>query len=133
MAARLLGVYLMGLMYSAIVIIPAVIVYWITVSVSPAEIFGGVLLTFLLSVFVFVLSCLLGWIVAKISLKLKHKSFVTVLASLLGIGAYYFFYFKAQTLLGEVLENALVYGQKIKAAAYPLYLFGRIGEGKSRR
>lgn len=130
MAARLLGVYLMGLMYSAIVIIPAVIVYWITVSVSPAEIFGGVLLTFLLSVFVFVLSCLLGWIVAKISLKLKHKSFVTVLASLLGIGAYYFFYFKAQTLLGEVLANALVYGQKIKTAAYPLYLFGCIGEGK---
>lgn len=61
MAARLLGVYLMGLMYSAIVIIPAVIVYWITVSVRPAEIFGGVLLTFLISVFVFVLSCLLGW------------------------------------------------------------------------
>ena len=34
MAARLLGVYLMGLMYSAIVIIPAVIVYWVTVSLS---------------------------------------------------------------------------------------------------
>lgn len=73
----------MGLMYSAIVIIPAVIVYWITVSVRPAEIFGGVLLTFLISVFVFVLSP--SWmVVAKTAWKLKHKSFVTVLASLLG-------------------------------------------------
>ena len=29
MAARLLGVYLMGLMYSGVVMLPAVIVYWI--------------------------------------------------------------------------------------------------------
>ena len=30
-AARLSGVYLMGLMYSAVVILPAVVVYWATV------------------------------------------------------------------------------------------------------
>ena len=30
LASRLLGVYLMGLLYSAIVIVPAVIVYWVT-------------------------------------------------------------------------------------------------------
>ena len=129
MAARLLSVYLMGLMYSAIVIVPAVVVYWIVVSVSPAEVLGGLLLVFLISIFVLVLSCILGWVVAKISLKLKHKSFVTVLASLLGIVAYYFFYFKAQTVLGEVIANALLYGEKIKEAAYPLYLVGRVGEG----
>ena len=76
-----------------------------------------------------VLSCVLGWVVAKISLKLKHKSFVTVAISLLGIAAYYFFYFKAQTVLGEVVANALLYGEKIKKAANLLYLVGRVGEG----
>ena len=35
MASRLLTVYLMGLMYSAVVILPAVIVYWVTVSAAP--------------------------------------------------------------------------------------------------
>ena len=30
MVSRLLGVYLMGLMYSAVVILPAIIVYWVT-------------------------------------------------------------------------------------------------------
>ena len=34
MASRLLTVYLMGLMYSAVVILPAVIVYWVTVSAA---------------------------------------------------------------------------------------------------
>ena len=45
MASRLLTVYLMGLMYSAVVILPAVIVYWVTVSAAPMALLGGVLLT----------------------------------------------------------------------------------------
>jgi ABC-2 type transport system permease protein len=51
------------------------------------------------------------------------------LLALVFIGAYYFFYFKASDLLRDLLLNASVYGEKIKGAAYGLYLFGRIGEG----
>ena len=36
------------------------------------------LLVLLISIFVLTLSCALGWVVAKISLKLKNKSFITV-------------------------------------------------------
>lgn len=129
MTARLLSVYLMGLMYSAVVILPAVVVYWIVAPLSVGSIFGGLLLIFLLSVFVLTLSCALGWVVAKISLKLKNKSFITVLISLIFIGGYYFVYYKAQTLIEKLVTNAAVYGNKIKGAAYPLYLFGRVGEG----
>ena len=88
MASRLLTVYLMGLMYSLVVILPAVIVYWVTVSASVGVVFGGVLLMLLISVFVLTLSCALGWVVAKISLKLKHKGFITVVISLAFIGGY---------------------------------------------
>lgn len=129
MASRLLTVYLMGLMYSIVVILPAVIVYWVTVSVSAGEIFGCLLLILLISVFVLTLSFALGWVVAKISLKLKNKSFITVVVSLAFIGGYYFFYFKAQTLIQALVANAADYGEKIKGAAYPLYLFGRVGVG----
>ena len=128
-SSRLVTVYLMGLMYSAMVILPAVIVYWIQVSHSAAVIAGGLLLTVLISLIVLLLSCLLGWVVAKISLKLKHKSITTVLVSLAGIGLYYFVYFKAQTVISDLVANAVVYGVKIKGAAYPLYLFGRMAEG----
>ena len=129
MASRLLSVYLMGLMYSAVVIVPTVIVYWAVMPVTAGVILGGVLLVLLISVFVLTLACALGWVVAKISLKLKHKSFVTVLVSLVFFGGYYFFYFKAQTLVEDLLANAAVYGEKIRGAAYPLYLFGRAGAG----
>ena len=79
------------------VILPAVIVYWAVVSAAAGAIIGGILLVLLLSLFVMTLSCALGWVVAKISLKLKNKSFITVLVSLLFLGGYYFFYFNAQT------------------------------------
>lgn len=47
-----LTVYLMGLMYSIVVILPAVIVYWVTATVSAGMILGGLLLILLISVFV---------------------------------------------------------------------------------
>ena len=67
---------------------------------------------------------------AKSAKKSKKKnSFITVLVSLLFIGGYYFVYFKANILIQNLLTNAQTYGDKIKGAAYILYLFGRIGEG----
>lgn len=129
MTARLLGVYLMGLMYSGVVILPAVIVYWVMVSASAGVIFGSLLLLLLVSIFVLTLSAALGWVVAKISLKLKNKSFITVFISLVFIGAYYFFYFKAQTVINDLIANAAAYGEKMKSAAYPVYLFGSVAVG----
>ena len=125
MASRLLGVYLLGLMYSGVATVPAVIVYWIVAPVTAGKVVGGVLT----SVIVMVLSCLLGWVVARISLKLKNKSFITVILSLAFLAAYYFVYYKAQGLITLLAENAAVYGAKIRGSAYLLYLFGSVGAG----
>jgi ABC-2 type transport system permease protein len=127
--ARLLNVYLMGAMYSATVLLPALIVYWIVAGITVSRVICGLLLLLIVTVIVLLLSCFLGWVVAKISLRLKNKSFITVLISLLFIGGYYFFYFKAADLIRDLIQNANVYGTKIKGVAYGLYLFGRIGEG----
>ena len=129
MISRLLGVYLMGLMYSGVVIIPAAAVYLIIASHSLPAVIGCVLLVLLISVFVLTVSSALGWVVAKISLKLKNKSFITVIVSLFFIGAYYFFYFKAQDIISDLIANAAKYGDKIKGSAYPVYIFGRVGTG----
>ena len=128
-AARLSGVYLMGLMYSAVVILPAVVVYWVTVGVTASAVLGGLVLALLISLVVLVLSCALGWVAAKISQKLRNKSLVVVLASLVFIGLYYFVYFKAQSVLQDLLANAGTYGAQIRSRAYPLYLFGSVGTG----
>lgn len=43
MISRLMSVYLMGLMYSGAVTLPAVIVYWVTVEFSVKAVAGGIL------------------------------------------------------------------------------------------
>ena len=84
--ARLANVWLMGAMYSVLVLLPALIVYWVFAGVTVARVICGILLFLIVTVIVLLLSCLLGWVVAKISLKLKYKSFITVLVSLVFIG-----------------------------------------------
>ena len=129
MAARLANVYLLGTMYAATVLIPMLVVYWVVAGVTAARVICGILLFLVITVIVLLLSCLLGWAVAKLSLRLRNKSFLTVLIALLFAGAYYFFYFKANGLIQGIILHADVYGERIKGAAYGLYLFGRAGEG----
>lgn len=129
MTSRLLGVYVMGLMYSAVVLVPTVIVGWVCMPLTPMRVVGGLLLVLLTSVFVLVLSCLLGWAVAKVSLKLKNKNLVVVILSLVFIGAYYFLYFKASEYIRELIANAVLYGEAVRGKAWLLYTLGRVGEG----
>ena len=127
--SRLLGVYITGLMYSGMVLLPAVIIYLIFGRFSVLSLLGGIVLIAVVSLLVLVLSCALGFVVAKISVRLKNKSFVTVILSLAFIAVYYFIYFKAQTLMQTLIANAAYYGEKIRGTAWIVYFFGRVGEG----
>ena len=127
--SRLTGVYLMGLMFSAVVMLPAVIVYFVVAQPAFSGVVGALLLTVLVSIFVFILSCLLGWVVAKISVRLKSKSLIIVLLSLVFFGLYYFVCFNAYELIQELIMNAITVGEKIMDSAYVLYIIGDCGQG----
>lgn len=129
MMARLTAVYLMGLLYSGVVMLPAVIVYWVVGTASVMTVLGGLLLLFLISMLVLSLSCGLGWVVAKVSMKIKNKSFITVLISLLFFVGYYGLCMSAGSIIEDLVKNILHYGTLIKGKAYPLYVFGQVGVG----
>lgn len=129
LTVRLFGVWFWGVIYASLVLIPSSVVYWIQVDHSPLVILLDVLLIPVLSVFVLALSCILGWVVAKVSAKIKSKSFVTVLLSLAFIGIYYYVYFRASELLSQLIVNAQSLSIKVKGAAYPLYIMGKWGMG----
>ena len=129
LASRILNVLLLGMMYSAVVYVPSLLVYWIQVRPGIGVIVCGVIMFLLVSLIVLVLSCLLGWVVAKISLKLKNKGLATAVMSIVGISIYYFLYFKAQALLMSLIDNAAIYAERIQGAAKGLYYFGHGAEG----
>lgn len=127
--SRLLSVYLLGALYAWSVMIPAEISYFIIAGVAFKTFLCALIMLITVTLIVLVLSCFLGWIVAKVSVKLKNKSIITAFISLVFIAAYYFFYFKASALLSYIMENANSIGQTLKVKAFPLYLFGQGGVG----
>lgn len=126
---RLFGVYTMGLMYELIVIIPTILVWFLKAPFSVIGTICVILIPLVLSVFVLILSAILGWVVALIAGKLKHKNIITVFISLAFIAVYYYVYAKAYSMLQTLLQNAEAVGQKMKSLLYPLYQMGLAAEG----
>lgn len=127
--ARILNVYILGLLYSLVIILPVIIVYLIMIPQTIASVIGCLLMIVHISVLVLILSCLLGWVVARISLKLKNKSFITVIISLVFFGVYYFVCFKAGDLIQSLIEHLDTIGESLKHTLLPLYYFGLVGLG----
>ena len=130
MTARLINVYLLGTMYASTVLIPMLGVYWAVTGFTFSKLICGILLYLINTMIILILSCLLGWIIAKISVRLKNNSYLKVLISLVFIGAYYYFYFKANSLGSAMLENAGNYSENLKGSAALLYHYGMIGTGE---
>ena len=128
---RLSGVYAVGLMYELIVMIPTLIVYFLNVRVNALGAVFSVLTPFVLSVLVLALSCALGWVVALISERLKHKSMITVVLSLAFLAAYYYFYAQAYSILQAILLNPARLGDAIRGALFPFYHMGMAAEGNA--
>ncbi len=126
---RMVGVYAMGLMYESLVLVPAIIVYWIIGAPTVLGVIFPILLVFILNFFVLSLTCALGWVVALISTRLKNKSYITVFLSLAFFAVYYFCYFRLTAYLQEFALHAEKIGATVKRVLYPFYQLGRAACG----
>ena len=118
---RLVGVYLMGLMYCLPVALPALGVYWFRVGGSFSTVVFQLLSVAVMSFFILFLSIVVGYVVAILSTKIKNKTFVSVFCSVAFLALYYFAYFKANALIQTIAANPDYYGKKIKASTFFLY------------
>ena len=129
LAVRVLGVYFMGLLFEAVIYVPALIAGYRRGRPVGLGIVNPLLLFWVLSVLILVLTCALGWLVALISGKLKNKSYVTVLLTLVFVAIYYFVYFRLISDVEGLLAQIIQWGGSVQEKAYPLYVLGRAAEG----
>lgn len=121
---RLVGVYTVGFFYEALMMIPTTAVYFYKNGVDVLSLICSCLLILIIGLFILVLTCILGWLVAVISTKIKNKSFVTVLSSLLFLALYYFVYFKITSFIQNFVQVSEEIGNGVQKYAYPLYMLG---------
>lgn len=126
---RLFGVYLWGLIYELTVMIPITVAWFIHGDPDAAGVIFTLLVTVILSFFILVLSCTLGFVVAAVSGKMKSKSFVTVALSIVLLVAYYFLYSKLLNVITDIVAYAGRLADGFKKALYLFYHMGLAAEG----
>ena len=124
---RMIGVYAMSMLYSGLIMVPTIVAMQLA---APGvwTCIAQILLAILLGFVVLTLTCFLGWIVALISARLKNKSFITVLLTLVFLVLYYVVYFRINSILQNILQHADALGRTMRSL-YPVYAFGMGGEG----
>lgn len=127
--SRSAGVYAVGLLFFAWLWIPSVLAYLVLTSVTVMKIVSSVVLTFILPLVVYVLSCILGLAVAYISTKAKGKSYISVIMSLSFLALYYVVYFKLVNELQNIGFMMDSISEKVIDKLYLIYIVGRAGEG----
>lgn len=128
--ARMVAVYATGLLYVTLVFLPAAIVYWVLAdAITLCNVLFPLLLLFVIAFLVLALSCILGWVVALISARLKNKSYVTVLLSVVLIALYYVVYFRINMLLQNIMQHLDAIASTMQSALYPFYQLGLAADG----
>lgn len=123
--SRMFSLYLDGLLYESMTFLPAVVVFWIKAEkVGLPEALCPIAVFFLNSLVILSLSCIFGWIVKTVSLRLKNKAIVSVLVSLVLIGVYYVVYFRINTLLQSAVTHMDRLAEVISRNLPPFYMMG---------
>ncbi len=123
--SRMAGLYLSAFFFEALVLLPVVIVYLINAPFNALSLIICVLNLFVLPFFALSISCVLGWFIAFFASKIRNKSILTVIFSLLFFGVYYFCSIQLNKIINIIIINAEEIGEWIKKFLYPIYKMGR--------
>ena len=117
--SRMLTLYIQTFFFEALVMVPALIVYYPFGGISVP----GILMLFILPFVALALSCVLGWVVALIVSRMKNKSLFSVLLSVLFLAVYFIVYSRINSYLNLLLANIERIGKNF-SAVFPLRQLG---------
>ena len=107
LATRALLLAIVNYLFGAVVILPAFVVYLLLGAPTLGGVLAFLLVFFLVPLIALAVSCLLGWLLALISSRIKRKNLVTLICSLLFFGLYMFVMLNMQTVTEELAIDIL--------------------------
>lgn len=122
--SRVLSVFLMGLIFALPVWGSGIVQYAIQAGFNGKALFCQIVLLFVIVLISLCLTCLLGWLVALIASRMKHKNFAVTALSLFAFGLYYYAVFNSEKLIGVLVQNAAATGDGIAKGVPWLHAFG---------
>lgn len=125
--AKMFNCYLMTFIFEAIVLIPCYIVYFINSPFSVQNFIISVANILIMPLFAVAIGCILGWVVALISSKIKKniRTIVIVIVSIVFFGAYYYIISDASAFMKNFIAHTEKVADVAKSSFYLFYLFGK--------
>ncbi len=127
-AVRCGGVYLTGLIYLLLAWVPSVVCYALAAPCPGGALLAALPVALALAGVSMVLAVLLGWAVALLNRRARHKSLVTVVGTLLFLAVYYVVFQWVGNAVNALALDAVQAGAAGRAAA-PLRLLGLAAVG----
>jgi len=121
---RMIAVFLMGLLYESVAMVPGVIYYFIAGRPSFLSVVLCILSIVVMAFLVTAFSVGAGWLVSFISTKLKNQKIILAFLIILVVGGLYYFQFNSSRLINSIVQNADQIAESIQGWGYPLYAPG---------
>ena len=128
-AVRCGGVYLTGLIYLLLAWVPSVVCYALAAPRPGEALLAALPVALALAGVSMVLAVLLGWAVALLNRRARHKSLVTVVGTLLFLAVYYAAFCWVSNAVDALALDAVQAGATAGRAAAPLRLLGLAAVG----
>ena len=122
--SRVFTILILDYIYELIIAIPAfaVYMYFIGMNIIQIILFVGVIIT--LPLFILALSCLFGWLLAHILVKVRMKNVITIVLYIAFMGLYFYVINSLEEYIGWLVLNGSSIAQAIEKGAFPIYHLG---------
>lgn len=127
--ARLFGIYLITLVFEALILLPAFVVYALTTSVQISYGFNALITLLLLPMLALTLSCILSWLIALFAAKMQNSGVVPFALSILFVAFCCYCFIQIEMLLTMVMQHTAVVSKNIHMILYPIYHMGNGVDG----
>ena len=128
--SRMISLYLTALGLVALVFLPAVVCYWIYAEFTVLSLLFAVLAVAILPLGTLVISCLLGWLIAFVTARIRAKNLITTIFCVLFLTAYFIVYGKMNDYLTYILASGGIVGEKL-GVVFPLRWLGLALSGEA--
>jgi ABC-2 type transport system permease protein len=109
---RMLPLYAQNLLFCALVQVPAFAAYATNASVSVSLVVSQIVILLLVPLLSLSVSCILGWLIAFVTSRTRHKNVVTIVFSLVFFALYFYLYYQAEDLVKTLAANSIGKVQK---------------------
>ncbi len=122
--SRMIPLMALNLLFGALVLLPAIVVYAVYVGWSFAGILCQIVALFAIMLLAQAIACLFGWLL-HLLLRKMNKSVASILYLVVFLGLYFYIYSQASNLLQAMQTGSEVIAEKMHTWVWPLYAMGQ--------